>query len=190
MKGDNTVEREETLALLKQHVTNKNLVNHSIAVEKIMIALAERLGEDVALWSLAGLLHDIDYDQTATEPLLHGRVGADMLKEHGGFSEELIYAVLVHNHVHGLPRLSVLDKALYAADPLSGLIVAGALIHPEKRLAPLTPDFIIKRFGEKAFARGANREQIATCSEIGLELEEFITIGLLAMQQHASEIGL
>ena len=184
------MQREEALELLKKHVTNKNLVNHSIAVEKIMIGLAEHLGEDVALWSLAGLLHDIDYDQTATDPQLHSKLGADMLREHGGFNEEMIYAVLVHNHVHGQPRLSLLDKALYAADPLSGLIVAGALIHPSKKLAPLTPDFIVKRFGEKAFARGANREAIATCSEIGLELDEFIAVGLLAMQQHAEEIGL
>ena len=182
--------REEALALLKEHVSNKNLVNHSIAVEKIMASLALHLGEDVDLWSLAGLLHDIDYDQTAKEPERHSAVGAEILRAHGGFSEELIYAVLVHNHVHGQPRISTLDKALYAADPLSGLIVAGALIHPSKTLAPLTPEFIIKRFGEKAFARGANREQISCCSEIGIELDSFIAIGLTAMQECATEIGL
>lgn len=181
--------REEALSYLKQHLTNKNLVNHSIAVEKIMVALAQHFGEDEKLWSLAGLLHDIDYDQTAKSPEEHSKIGADQLAEQG-FSEELVYAVRVHNHAHGLPRLSVLDKALYAADPLSGLIVAGALIHPSKKLAPLTAEFMLKRFGEKAFARGANREAIATCSEIGLSLEEFIAIGLVAMQEHAEEIGL
>ena len=181
--------REEALFYLKENLTNKNLINHSIAVERIMEALAERLGEDVALWSLAGLLHDIDYDQTAKEPEQHSRIGADMLAARG-LPEPLVYAVLVHNEVHGQPRLSALDHALYAADPLSGLIVAGALIHPDKRLAPLYPEFILKRFAEKSFARGANREQIATCSELGLDLEEFISIGLLAMQKHAAEIGL
>jgi len=184
------MQREEALAYLRQNVTNKNLVNHSIAVEKIMTALALKLDQDIELWSLAGLLHDIDYDQTAQDMMLHSQLGADMLAEHGGFCEELIYAVRVHNDAHDLPRLSLLDKALFAADPLSGLIVAGALIHPEKRLAPLTPEFIIKRFGEKAFARGANREHILTCSDIGIERDEFIAIGLLAMQQHAEEIGL
>ena len=183
------MKRDEGLTFLQENLKNKNLVNHSIAVEKIMTALAERLEGDRELWALAGLLHDIDYDETAKDPKRHSALGADTLAAIG-LPEELVYAVRVHNHVHGLPRLSLLDKALYAADPLSGLIVAGALIHPEKRLAPLYPDFIIKRFGEKAFARGANREAIATCEELGLTLEEFITIGLSAMQQHAAEIGL
>ena len=183
------MDREQALAYLHENLHNKNLVNHSIAVEKIMAALAERLGGDVALWSLAGLLHDIDYDQTAKEPLQHSRIGADMLAAKG-LPSDLVYAVLVHNHAHELPRLSLLDKALYAADPLSGLIVAGALIHPSKKLAPLNAEFIMKRFGEKSFARGANREQIAMCSDLGLELEEFIAIGLLAMQQAAEELGL
>ena len=154
-----------------------------------MLELACHFEEDQELWAMAGLLHDIDYDTTADSETLHSAIGADLLEEKG-FCGELVYAVRVHNHVHGLPRISLLDKALFAADPLSGLIVAAALIHPEKRLAPLNPEFIIKRFGEKAFARGANREQIATCSEIGLSLEEFITIGLRAMQQNATEVGL
>jgi len=181
--------RDEALSFLQQHLTNPNLVNHSIAVEKIMGALARHFDEDVALWELTGLLHDIDYDQTAKEPQLHSQIGADLLAAKG-LPEALVYAVRVHNEAHGLPRLSLLDKALYAADPLSGLIVAGALIHPEKRLAPLTVEFISKRFGEKSFARGANRQQIAACSEMGLGLDEFMAIGLQAMQQAAAEIGL
>jgi len=171
-------------------LTNKNLINHSIALEKIMTALAIHLGEDAELWGLTGLVHDIDYDQTATDFQQHSLLGADMLTQHGGFNEELIYAVKVHNDAHGLPRISLLDKALFAADPVSGLIVACALIHPDKRLAPLTPEFVIKRFGEKAFARGATREHIATCHETGIELEEFIAIALKAMQDNAAEIGL
>ena len=107
-----------------------------------------------------------------------------------GLPEELVYAVKVHNEVHGYPRNSLLDKALYCADPLSGLIVAGALIHPSKKLAPLDVNFMVKRFGEKAFARGANREVIAQCSELGLSLEEFLGIGLFAMQEAAAELGL
>ena len=177
------------LAYLKQHLTNKNLVSHSMAVAKIMEALAVHLDQNVELWELTGLLHDIDYDQTAEDPDRHSQVGADLL-EAANYPAELVYAVRVHNEVHGLPRLTLLDKALYAADPLSGLIVAGALIHPSKKLAPLTPEFISKRFVEKAFARGANREQILTCSEIGLERDDFIALGLQAMQEHAELLGL
>ena len=183
------MQRNEALIYLKEQLKQKNLVNHCIAVEYIMAALAEKLEQDIELWSLAGLLHDIDYDQTAKDPEKHSLLGAEMLQEKG-LPEDLVYAVKVHNEVHGLPRLSLLDKALYAADPLSGLVVAGALIHPDKKLAPLTPEFMLKRFAEKSFARGANREQILACSEIGLSLEEFITIGLVAMQAHASELGL
>ena len=183
------MQRNEALTYLKEHLKQKNLVNHCIAVEYIMAALAEKLEQDVELWSLAGLLHDIDYDQTAKDPEKHSLIGAEMLQAKG-LPEDLVYAVKVHNEVHGLPRLSLLDKALYAADPLSGLVVAGALIHPDKKLAPLTPEFMLKRFAEKSFARGANREQILACSEIGLSLEEFITIGLAAMQANASELGL
>ncbi|MCL2497671.1 MAG: HDIG domain-containing protein [Symbiobacteriaceae bacterium] len=183
------MERSEALAYLKEHLDNKNLVNHSIAVEQIMIALAQHFAEDTQLWALAGLLHDIDYASTAKDPHLHSQVGADILAAKG-FPDELVYAVRVHNDVHGLPRPSLLDKALFAADPLSGLIVAGALIHPDKKLAPLTPEFILKRYGEKAFARGVNREHMATCQELGLSLEEFVAIGLTAMQQVAQDIGL
>ena len=183
------MDRTQAIAYLKEIFTNPNMVNHCIAVELIMVALAEHFGEDVEKWSLAGLLHDVDYAETAKDPLRHGLLSAEML-EAKGFEGELVYAVKVHNDALGLPRISLFDKALFAADSLSGLIVAGALIHPSKKLAPLNTEFILKRFHEKSFARGANREHIATCSEMGLSLEEFITLGLTAMQEHAAEIGL
>lgn len=184
-----TMTRNEALAYLKENLPNKNLVNHCVAVEKILVALAKHFGEDAELWGLAGILHDIDYAETAKDPERHSELGAEML-EKKGLPEELVYAVKVHNEVHGYPRNSLLDKALYCADPLSGLIVAGALIHPSKKLAPLDVNFMVKRFGEKAFARGANREVIAQCSELGLSLEEFLEIGLFAMQEAATELGL
>ncbi|NLY53028.1 MAG: HDIG domain-containing protein [Firmicutes bacterium] len=183
------MQREQALALVQKHVKNKNLIKHMLAVEAIMRALAARLGEDVEQWGLAGLLHDIDYDKTANEPDRHSLLGAAML-EAEGVEPEIVYAVKVHNEVHGLPRVSLLDHALYAADPLSGLIVAAALIHPDRKLTSIDTSFVLNRFQEKSFARGANREQIQTCHELGLDLEQFITLALRAMQAISVELGL
>lgn len=181
--------REEALALVKKHVKNKNLVKHMLATEAVMGKLAERLGEDPEKWKLVGLVHDLDYDKTADKPEEHGLLTVKILEEHN-FPEELLSAVRTHNEALGYPRVTVLDKALYAADPLTGLIVAAALIHPDKKLASIDTQFVLNRFGEKQFARGANREQIKSCSELGLELEEFISLSLEAMQGIAGELGL
>jgi hypothetical protein len=182
--------REEALAEVKRHVQNPNLLKHMLAVEAIMRELALHFAENSEDWGLAGLVHDIDYDQTANDPDHHGLVGAEML-EKLGVEPEIIYAVKAHNGDRlNLPRQRKLDKALYAADPLSGLIVAGALIHPDKKLASIDADFLLKRFGEKGFARGANRQQIASCHELGLELREFIALGYAGMVKVSDELGL
>ncbi len=181
--------RDEALALLKKNLTNKNLFNHSLAVEAVMRRLAEHFGQDVEVWGLAGLLHDIDYDRTKDDPMRHSVEGAAILAEHG-LAEDIVYAVKVHNSRHGLPRLSLMDKALFATDPLTGLIVAGALIRPEKKLSAIDVPFLMNRFHEKGFARGANRETISTCSQTGLSLEEFVGLGLEAMQGIAGELKL
>ena len=110
--------------------------------------------------------------------------------EEKGFPADLVYAVKVHNEIHGLERKSLLDKALYCCDPTSGFITAAALVRPDKQLANVEVKSLKKRFKEKAFARGANREQMAACSEIGMELEEFLAISLQSMQQIAPELGL
>lgn len=183
------IKREEALKILSQYISNKNLLKHMYAAEAVMGALARHFGEDEEAFRLAGLMHDIDYDETKDDPVRHSLVGGEILAELG-FPEKVVYAVKCHNERHGLPRTSLIDKALYATDPLTGLIVAGALIHPEKKLAPLDVSFLVNRFYEKSFARGANREQIASCSELGLSLEEFIAIGLEAMKAIHEELGL
>lgn len=181
--------RDEAYALLTQHLKTKNLVKHCLAVEAVMRRLARHFGEDEEKWGLAGLLHDIDYDRTKDDPARHSLEGAELLAEKG-LPEDVVYAVKVHNEAHGLPRKSLMDKALYATDPLTGLIVAGALIRPEKKLAAIDVEFLKNRYGEKSFARGANRETIAACSEMGLSLEEFLGLGLEAMQGISDEMGL
>ena len=181
--------RDEALDSVKDNVENKNLVKHMLATETIMRALAKRLGEDEELWGLTGLLHDIDVELTEGDMDSHSKLGADLVRDMG-VSEAIAHAVLCHNEAHGVPRETKLDKALFCADPLTGLITAGALIRPDKKLAGLELKSVKKRFKEKSFAAGANREQIATCSELGLELDEFIELGLGAMKGIAVSLGL
>ncbi|KKM10538.1 phosphohydrolase [Clostridiales bacterium PH28_bin88] len=181
--------RNEALELMEKHLTNVNLRKHSLSVEAVMRGLAAHFGEDQELWGLAGLLHDIDYEETKDDPARHSLVGGEML-EKLGLPAEVVSAVKAHNDYHGIPRESLMDKALYATDPLTGLVVAGALIRPEKKLAVLDVPFLINRFHEKSFARGARRETILACGELGLSLEEFLGIGLEAMQGIAAELGL
>lgn len=181
--------REEALDSVRANVDNENLVKHMLATEAIMEALAGRLGEDEEEWGLAGLLHDIDVELTGGDMTNHSKLGADLVREMG-VSEAVVHAILCHNEAHGIPREAKLDKALFCADPLTGLITAAALVRPDKKLAGVEANSVRKRFKEKSFAAGASREQMASCSELGLELDEFIELGLKAMQGIAPTLGL
>lgn len=181
--------REEALKLVKEKITTKNLIKHCLAVEAVMAALAKHFHEDEAKWALAGLLHDIDYETTKDKPEQHSLLGAEMLQGLG-VDAEIIQAVKAHNDMHHLPRLSQMDQALFCADPITGLMVAATLVLPSKKIADLTAENVLNRFKEKGFAKGANREHIATCADLGLSLEEFVKIGLTAMQQIAGDLGL
>ncbi|MBL7125941.1 MAG: HDIG domain-containing protein [Dehalococcoidales bacterium] len=183
------MDREEALDSIRANVENRNLIKHMLATEAIMRALARRFDEDETEWGLAGLLHDIDVELTDGDMSSHSRLGADLVRELGA-SEAMAHAILAHNERHGVPLETKLDRALFCADPLTGLIVAAALVHPDKELAGLEVSSIKKRFKEKSFAAGANREQIARCCDIGLELDEFIGLGLEAMKKIAATLGL
>ncbi len=185
------MKREQAINLIKKHVKNRNSIKHMLAVEAVMRALAKRFDEDEELWGLAGLLHDIDMEivDYRNNPEEHGKKGAEILEKEG-VSKKVIDAALAHNKATGKKRETDLEKAIHAADPLTGLIVASALIIPSKKINDLTTDSVIKRFKEKSFARGADRETIKCCSEIGLELDKFIEIGLLSMQEISKELEL
>jgi len=186
-EGDRPMDREAAWQLLTENVTNRNLRKHCLAAEAVMRALARRLGEDEALWGLAGLVHDVDYDQTAHKPELHAELGAQMLEERG-YPAEVVGAVRAH--AGKKPVETTMERALYACDPLTGFIVACALIHPEKKLSALDLAFLKNRFGEKSFARGASRDIMSTSAELGLALDEFLQIGLEAMQSVSEALGL
>lgn len=184
-----SMEREQALEELKGRLKNENLIKHSFAVEAIMKELAFYFKEDIDKWGIAGLLHDIDYDKTAGDPSKHSLVGAEIL-ETLDVESSIVYAVKAHNDYHGIERKRKIDKALYCADPVSGLITAAALILPSKKLEDVTVEFIIKRINEKGFAKGANREQIKSCEQLGLSLEKFIEIALNAMKNISDDLGL
>jgi putative nucleotidyltransferase with HDIG domain len=184
------MQRKEAFKVLKQNLTNQNLIKHSLAVEVIMRSLARRFSQDEQKWGLVGLLHDIDYDRVKNDLSRHSLEGAKMLEELG-FEEDICRAVLVHNEGHGQAQVTLMEKAIYVSDPISGLIVAAALVLPSKKLTDLTAENVLNRLGEKSFARGANREIIKKCKELlGLELNEFIAISLKAMQEIAGNLGL
>ncbi len=181
--------RNEALNAVRASIKNENLIKHMLASEAIMRALAKRLGQDEKEWGLAGLLHDIDIELIRDDFSAHGRVGADLAQALGA-SIGICHAIMCHNWTTGITCETLLDKALICTDPLTGLIAAAALVRPDRKLEGLTLESLLKRFGEKRFAAGASREQIASCQDIGLELEEFIGIGLEAMKGIASELGL
>jgi putative nucleotidyltransferase with HDIG domain len=183
------MDREEALDSIRDNVENKNLIKHMLATEAIMRALARRFGEDEVEWGLTGLLHDIDVELTDGDMSSHSRLGADLARELGA-GEAITHAILAHNERHGIMLETKLDKALFCADPLTGLIVAAALVCPDKKLAELGVSSIKKRFKEKSFAAGANREQITRCVDIGLELDEFIGLSLKAMKGIAAQLGM
>jgi putative nucleotidyltransferase with HDIG domain len=182
------LDREEILDSIHGNVQDKNMIKHMLATEAIMRALARKLGEDEEEWGITGLIHDIDVELIEGDMSSHSKLGADIAQELG-VDEIVAHAILCHNEAHGIPRETKLDKALFCADPLSGLITAAALVRPDK-LSGLTTKSVMKRFREKSFAAGVNREQVAQCQKIGLELEEFITLGIEAMKGIASELKL
>lgn len=181
--------REEGLILLREKLPSINLQRHCFAVEAIMRALARYYGESDSLWGLAGLMHDVDYEETKKDLGRHSLLAAEWLEERG-FSLEVVKAVKVHNEMHGIPLETRMERALTFADGISGLIVAAALITPSKKIVDLKVKSVLKRFKEKDFARGVNREEIMRCETEGLSLAQFTELSVLALQGIAQEIGL
>lgn len=181
--------RADVLALVETRVADAHLRRHMLASEAIMRALAARLDEDPETWGLAGLGHDLDVEETATDVARHGAVAAEALRGIG-LAEAATHAVAAHNAATGVAPQSRLDVALLAADQLSGLITAAALIRPDKALAGVKLKSVRKRYREGAFARGVDRTAIARCADLGLELDDFLGIGLEAMRASAADLGL
>jgi len=184
--------RREALDLLKQYLRDEKMVKHCIAVEAIMRALAKRLNEDTELWGLIGLLHDIDYDYVNRDSKAHGLKAIEILGEK--LPRVAIEAIAMHNENNGfvpsIPEAQRIAIALRAADHMSGLIVATALIMPSKKIAEIGIDTLKRKFKAKDFARGVNRDRIRGIEQLGISLDEFFELSLNAMKEIADELGL
>ena len=181
--------RPEALAIVREYIQNENLVRHMLAVEAAMRFYAEKFGQDPETWGITGLLHDFDWE---IHPTLenHPQAGAPLLRQRG-VPEEIVRAVLSHADHTGVPRQSLMEKALYACDEITGLVTAVALVRPSRSLHDLEASSVKKKWKDKAFAAGANREEIAKATEeFGIELWEHVGNVILAMRRIAPELGL
>jgi len=187
--------RDEAYKILTSYVKSQNLIKHHLACEAAMKSLYKRLAPkqtdiEEANWGLVGLLHDADYEMCRNHPERHTLV----LEEKIGslLDPKIMYAIKSHNFANNNCKpQSFMDWSIYCCDELTGLIIAAALVHPEKKLAPLTVEFIMNRFDSPSFAKGASREQIKACEkELQIPLPEFIGIVLNAMREISTELEL
>ena len=181
------ITRDQAYQLVEQKIGVNNLLKHILAVEVGMRRVAEHLGEDVEYWGLTGLLHDLDYNETKDDEARHTYVTEEWLGEYQ-LPEDMLYAI--HAHPGHVPCKSNMDWSLYSVDPTTGFIVACALMHPDKKLASIDAEFMLRRFKEKRFAAGATRENIAACSNLGLELEQFLMLILGGMMTISDKLGI
>ncbi|MFO8066937.1 MAG: HDIG domain-containing protein [Bacteroidales bacterium] len=183
--------RESALALLKEYIKNPKMISHCLASEAVMRAMAEHLGEDVEKWGIAGLLHDIDVEVTNADPKTHAMEAVNILKEKN-VDDDIIEAIKLHNEEasHNQKRSKKLHHALAAGETITGLIVATALVYPDKKIESVKPKSILKRMKEKAFAASVKRESIMECEKIGIPMQEFAELSLNAMKSNAKNIGL
>lgn len=181
--------REEAWNLLCEHTQNESLRKHALAVEACLRAYARKLSADEELWGIVGLLHDFDYERYPNAPD-HPTEGSKILRARG-YPEEFIQAILSHADYMGVPRVTPLQKALYACDELAGFITAVALVRPNKSLAEVEVKSVTKKFKDKAFARTVNREDIFRgTEELGVPLEEHVAFCLEALKRIAEQLGL
>ena len=183
------MDRAAASALLQEYAKSDVLIRHLTAVEACMRAYARKNGEDEELWGVLGLLHDFDWDVAPT-PEEHPQYGASILRDRG-YSEEFVKAVLSHGNHTGVPRETLMEKALFAVDELSGFVTAVTLVRPSKSLAETEVRSVRKKMKDKAFARAVNREDIIQgAEELGVDLDEHIAFVIEALKPVAEDLGL
>ncbi len=180
--------RDEALNLIKTHLHEDHMVKHSLATEAIMRALAQRLGEDVERWGITGLLHDLDFETTREQMSRHGPETVRMLGDK--IDADMAHAIMAHNEATGTARQSQFDHALTCAESVTGMVVATALVYPDRKIASVKTSSVTKRMKQPAFARAVNRDNIKECEKLGLTLDEFVALSVTAMGGIASELGL
>lgn len=181
--------RDDDMALLREYTKNENLIKHMRAVEACMRAYARKFGEDEEKWAIVGLLHDFDYERWP-DPPDHPLKGSEILEERG-YPDDVIYAIKSHaDYLEDCPRVSLMDKTLYACDELCGFITACALVRPT-RLEGLKAKSVRKKMKQPSFAANVNREDLIRGAEdLGVDLNEHIDFCIQAMRSVADELGL
>jgi len=183
------IAREAAWSILTEFTRSESLRKHARAVEASMRAYAARYGEDPDAWGVAGMLHDFDYEMHPRAPH-HPMKGAEILLARG-VPGAIVYAVLAHADYSGMPRVSLLDRALYACDEISGFVHACALVRPGKVITGLEVGSVKKKLKDKAFARTVNRDDVYRgAGELGVDLDEHIAFVVGALTDVAPEIGL
>jgi putative nucleotidyltransferase with HDIG domain len=187
---------QQAQELFDKHVIDPMTKMHSRESEVLMQALARKLGENEEEWGIIGLLHDIDWDLTKNNTTEHCIKAQELLKE-AGASDFLIEIIISHGYgLEAIPflkdkkRSTKIQYCLAAAETLTGLIIASALVQPDKKLASVSLESLKKKFKNKAFAAKCNREIIMECEKAAISLDDFLQVGLSAMQGIADEIGL
>jgi putative nucleotidyltransferase with HDIG domain len=181
------MDRDEALALVRDKAQKETTVRHLISVEGVMRRLAQHFGEDENTWGLVGLFHDLDQDQTHDDPDRHAYQAAEWLRE-AGADERVVTGVLAHAHEEH--RTDRMTQAVVHADAVAGLLVAAALVRPEKATG-MKVSSVRKKLKDKAFAPGVNRDEILEVEEkLGVPLDQFFTLGIEGLQSVAPEIGL
>ncbi|MHB1356228.1 MAG: HDIG domain-containing metalloprotein [Anaerolineae bacterium] len=181
--------RQDAWDLLNRYTTNPSLIKHALAVEAAMRAYALHFAQDEDLWAITGLIHDFDYEQHPTLDE-HPAVGVAILQQLG-WPDTITYAVKSHGQNLDAPRISLIDKTLFAVDELTGLIIACAMVRPDKSLDNLEVGSVRKKWKDKAFARGVNREDIELgAKDLGVELAEHIDRLIMALRPIAQQLGL
>jgi uncharacterized protein len=184
------ISRQDALALMEEHLESDSMRKHSLASEAIMRALAPRFGADPEMWGLVGLLHDLDYNETKDQMKQHSLLTEKTLLEKG-VDYRIADAIKYHNAENlGLTRSEAIHFALTAAETITGMVVAAALVNPDKKIASLKPKSIKKRMKAKEFARSVNRDHILLCEEIGIPLDDFIAASLESMGGISGDLGL
>lgn len=183
------INREEAIQMLDENISSENMKKHCYASEAVMRAVARNLGRNEEEWGLAGLLHDIDVEITNADPYTHGPYAENILK--GKVTSDMLDAIVMHNEVAtGKPRRTEFQHALAAAETITGLITATALVYPGKKIEGVKVKSVTKRMKEKAFAASVKRENIMECENIGIPLNDFTEIALIAMKEIDEILGL
>ncbi|QUH25616.1 HD domain-containing protein [Serpentinicella alkaliphila] len=185
--------REKALQILHKNLKSDHLIKHSYAVESVMRELAKRLQPDKEdLWAMTGLLHDLDADivDYTTAPQLHGLKTVEILKSENLGNDQMYSAICAHNKESGVEISSVIDQAIFAADPITGFITAIALVYPDKKVSSVKVKSVTKRMKELRFAAGADRDAMRSIEKLGMDFNAFVEIALKAMESIASDLGL